>query len=258
MGIKTIKGGGELIMSLPTGLKQIEIEENVPRHKCGHCGNEGCADLIAEFISNQKSSEDEYYVEDWTTWYIYYCPVCNNITVKSEYQFSEDSYTDYDGNTILNKKIEILYPLENNGVPMNQYMPKEMINDYEEAEAVSGISPRSAAALLRLLLEKLCRKYLSEIGKIKGSEKLNQMIGILVKEGISDSIQKACDILRITGNETVHAGIIDIRDNLESVKFLFELVNMIADELHLRCKKIPETYEKLPQEKLDGIQNRDK
>jgi len=40
-------------------------------------------------------------------------------------------------------------------------MPKEMVGDYEEAQKVAGISPRSAAVLLRLLLEKLCRKYLS-------------------------------------------------------------------------------------------------
>ena len=61
-------------MSLTTVLKQSEIKENAPRYTFGHSCNAGWADLIAEFILNQKSSDDE------------------------------DYYHDHNGDTILNKK----------------------------------------------------------------------------------------------------------------------------------------------------------
>jgi hypothetical protein len=240
-------------MNLSEGLKQNEIKENIPRHSCGHCGNEGCADLIASFTSHKDYDECLF---DYTTWKIYYCPLCNDITLEKEYEFSEDYDIDHNGNTILNKKYEYLYPLAINNIDMSHNMPDDLSEDYAEAQAVAGISPRSAAALLRLLLERLCTHYLSESHpKIK---KLDGMIGVLVKEGVPEYIQKACDILRITGNETVHAGTIDIRDDPKSVISLFELVNMVADYLHIKYKKITELYEGLPEDKRIGIENRDK
>lgn len=255
MGIKPIER--ELFYVLPEGLKQNEIKGNSPRHKCGHCGNEKCTDLIASFTHtffDEDSSNAEY-----TTWDIYFCPVCYKLNIKVTYENTWDRYTDRNGAVDLISVIKVLYPVSSdNTIPkMNKSLPNEMIGDYEEAKNVAGISPRSAAALLRLLLEKLCKKYLLENNKIKGSENLNIMIGILVKEGISDIIQKACDILRITGNETVHAGTIDIRDNPKSVILLFELVNMVADDFYMKYKRIPEMYSTLPADKVKGIENRD-
>jgi len=237
-------------MNLPKGLKQIGVEENALRHRCGHCENEGCADLIGIFIDTLKKGKGAVDTYTCRTWHIYFCPTCRNINLIGFYE-SEDDFFDV--------KEKTLYPsaVSAEVLAKSEKLPSDLTVDYEEAQNVAEISPRSAAALLRLLLEKLCKKYLLENNKIKGSEKLNTMIGILVKEGISDTIQKACDILRITGNETVHAGTIDIRDNPESVKFFFELVNMIADYLYMKYKRIPEIYSTLPTDKLDGIEKRD-
>ena len=240
-------------MKLPKGLIQNKIEEDEQRGSCGHCGNEGCTDLIASFTSHQCYAEC---VDDWTTWKVYYCSNCNDINIERTYLFSEDSYTDNNGNTVYNEKFKLLYPLANKTISMSSNMPDELSEDYEEAQAVAGISPRSAAALLRLLLEKLCKMYLSESHpKIT---KLNNMIGLLVQEGAPEYIQKTCDILRVTGNETVHAGIIDIRDNPKSVNILFELVNIVADYFHMKHKEIPKLYEELPDKKLKEIEIRDK
>lgn len=241
-------------MHLPKGLTQKEIPDDAPRGSCGHCGNEGCTDLIASFTSYKNYEEGPF---DYTTWNIYYCPLCNDITLEKEYEFSEKYDYDHDGNMVLNKDFECLYPLVINNTEMSHNMPDDLSEDYREAQAVSGISPRSAAALLRLLLEKLCKKYLIEAKLIQGNKSLNDMIRILVKEGISDSIQKACDILRITGNDTVHAGTIDIRDDSKSVKLLFKLTNMVADYLDMKYKMIEEEYLTLPKEKRDQVVQRD-
>ena len=57
--------------------------------------------------------------------------------------------------------------------------------DYEEASAILDASPRGAAALLRLAIEKLC-KELGENGR-----DLNADIASLVRKGLDPRVQKA-------------------------------------------------------------------
>ena len=82
------------------------------------------------------------------------------------------------------------------------------------------------------------------------------MIGKLVTEEVPDYIQKACDIVRIKGNENVHAGTIDENDTAETVVYLFELINLVTDYLYMDCKRIDEMYSEIVPEKIREIGKR--
>jgi len=139
------------------------------------------------------------------------------------------------------------------GIPYpNDDLSDEIKEDYTEARSILSRSPRGAAALLRLALQKLC-KQLGESGK-----EINSDIANLVKKGLRPSIQKALDIVRVTGNESVHPGVLDMKDNREVALKLFELVNLIAEVMISEPKRVDELYETVvPDEKKKAIVGRD-
>lgn len=130
-------------------------------------------------------------------------------------------------------------------------MPTNVRQDYEEARNISAISPRGAAALLRLSIQKLC-VYLGEKG-----ENLNEDIGSLVKNGLPIEIQQALDIVRVVGNNAVHPGELVSSDVADVAAMLFELVNQIVEDRISRPKKLKSLFEKLPDGARQAIKKRD-
>lgn len=146
---------------------------------------------------------------------------------------------------------KIIYP-EETGIPNpNEDLDEEIKTDYLEAASIINKSPRGAAALLRLAIQKLC-KQLGESG-----DNINADIANLVKNGLPVQVQRALDIVRVIGNESVHPGTIDLNDDKDTAVRLFELVNMIARIMVTQPKEIENLYSTLPEEKLEGIKNRD-
>jgi hypothetical protein len=111
---------------------------------------------------------------------------------------------------------------------------------------------RGAAALLRLAIQKLC-KHLGEKGK-----NIDNDIGALVEKGLDGRIQKALDIVRVIGNNAVHPGQIDLRDDRATAEELFDLVNLIAETMINQPKHIEELYDRLPQGAREAIEKRDR
>lgn len=147
---------------------------------------------------------------------------------------------------------EMVWPSTYLGVPpANADLPPEVMADYNEAASVVKASPRAAGALLRLAIEKLCR-HVGESGDI------NAMIGALVKKGLDERLQQALDYVRVVGNEAVHPGQMDLKDDVATASTLFGLVNLIADRLISEPKHVAELYATLPPGKLAGIEARDK
>ena len=145
----------------------------------------------------------------------------------------------------------LYYPSRVDVPPANPDIPDDIRKDYGEAAKILGHSPRGSAALLRLAVQKLCK----ELGG-KG-ENINHDIAYLVKNGLHPKIQKALDSVRIIGNEAVHSGQMDLRDDRETAELLFGLINIIADNMISSVKRVNDVWEKLPENKKLQTQKRD-
>ncbi len=146
---------------------------------------------------------------------------------------------------------DIIYPPFGAALPPNPDMPADAREDYEEAAAISSMSPRAAAALLRLAIQKICIA-LGQPGK-----NLNKDIGALVAEGLPSRTQQALDTVRVIGNHAVHPGKIDLNDDRKLVNALFKLVNFITEKMFTEPKQLDELYEALPEGNLEQIEKRD-
>lgn len=146
----------------------------------------------------------------------------------------------------------MVWPARASGPAAHTDMPAAVREDYEEARAIAGQSPRAAAALLRLALEELCSMLLGK------HVTPNDGIGELVRQGMSPEAQRAADSLRIIANEgAAHAGVMDLRDDLETVLKLFALLNYVVQDRITNPKMIAGIYEALPASKLEAIAKRD-
>ena len=145
----------------------------------------------------------------------------------------------------------IVYPKRIQVEQPNVDLSEDIKKDYLEAANVLTDSPRSAAAILRLALQKLC-KHLGQ----KGGN-INDDIGELVKKGLNPAIQKALDVLRITGNNAVHPGEIDLSEDTERVIKLFGLLNFIAEKMITELKEIDSFYDGLPEGAKQAVEKRD-
>jgi hypothetical protein len=146
----------------------------------------------------------------------------------------------------------MVYPDIVGGVAPHADMPAEIKTDYEEARGIVTKSPRGAAALLRLCVEKLCKHLLKE-----KSKDINADIAMLVSAGLPVGVQQALDTVRVIGNECVHAGQMDLRDDERTAGRLFALVNFIVEDRITRPREIAALYATLPPTKLEGIEKRD-
>lgn len=147
---------------------------------------------------------------------------------------------------------KMIYP-EESGIQMpNPDLRDDIKADYIEARYIVNKSPRGAVALLRLCIQKLCEQ-LGQPGK-----NVNADIANLVEKGLPPTIQKALDIVRVVGNNAVHPGQINLKDDVETANKLFELVNLIAQVMITQPKEIEQLYGTLPETQRKAIEGRDK
>jgi transcription elongation factor Elf1 len=147
---------------------------------------------------------------------------------------------------------DMIYPLDSAAPLPNPDMPDDVKQDYEEARSILSISPRGAAALLRLAVQKLC-KHLGEPG-----DNINTDIASLVQKGLPQRLQQALDSVRVVGNNAVHPGQLDLKDNAELATKLFTFLNIIVTNRITEDKMIDEFYtETVPANLQQAITNRD-
>ncbi len=147
---------------------------------------------------------------------------------------------------------DMIYPYTSTAPMPNSDLPDDIRHDFEEARSIINRSPRGAAALFRLCVQKLCA-HLGESGK-----NINQDIAALVKKGLNPLVQKSLDAVRVIGNEAVHPGELDLRDDPDTAVQLAKLINFIADTMITQPKQIDIIYDSLPAEKKEQIEKRDR
>lgn len=145
----------------------------------------------------------------------------------------------------------MLYPTKGEAPPANPDMPVDIRRDYDEASSILDQSPRGAAALIRLAIQKLCME-LGQAGK-----NINDDIAALVRGGLDTRVQQALDAVRVIGNSAVHPGQIDLRDDKATAETLFRLLNLIVDKTISEPKHVAEVYASLPVGALKQIEKRD-
>jgi len=146
---------------------------------------------------------------------------------------------------------KLVHPLPMNAPQAHTEMPVDVKVDYEEARGVFASSPRSSAALLRLVIQKLCA------GLGLPGKNLNADIGALVARGLPVQVQQSLDIVRVVGNNQVHPGVLDVRDDAPLALTLFELVNIIIENQISVPKQVAALYAKLPVAARKQVDERD-
>ena len=198
---------------------------------CPHCG----AFAHMEWRSEQRN--------------IYYQAICAHCR---QYSLWRVTKMDSDGFNIV-KKGEMLYPDFGSAPLPSEDMPEDVKKDYEEAARIFIKSPRGAAALLRLGLQKLCI-HLGEEGK-----NINTDIRSLVEKGVfSGQVVKVADTLRITGNNAVHPGQISDEDFDRAAGKMFDLINALVEETITKPKMWNNLYEQMPENARNAAEAQDK
>lgn len=159
----------------------------------------------------------------------------------------------------------IIYPQQVHATQVpapSKHMPEDVKKMYEEAANVFEISPRSAAALIRLTLELLLKRYLVNDGR---KHSLNEMIGMLSTNAPS-LVMEFMDLIRDKGNSEVHPeleklehewGDITREPDKDEILYLFKYINIICELIGL-SDKANKDFESLPEQKRLNITKRNK
>lgn len=145
----------------------------------------------------------------------------------------------------------MVVPADSPVEPAHTDMPDVIVGDYNEARFIFGRSPRAAAALLRLAVQKLM-PVLGQSG-----ENINEDIRALVSQGLPLQVQQALDYCRVIGNNAVHPGEINLSDTPEMAQNLFAMLNFIVEDRIARPKHIQSLYEQLPEQARAAVAKRD-
>ncbi len=150
------------------------------------------------------------------------------------------------------KKSTQLFPYASTAPMPSPDLPEDCKGDFMEARDIFARSPRGSAALLRLVVQKLC-KNLGMPG-----QNINDDIKMLVRErNLSEMVQQALDAIRVIGNNAVHPGELQLEDDAETAIVLFEMVNIIVDEMISKPNKAQALFDRLPAGAKAAIAKRD-
>ena len=130
----------------------------------------------------------------------------------------------------------MIWPTKRLAEPPHPDMPKDMVDDYNEAAAIIATSPRAAAALLRLAIEKLCKHLRPD-----SSPNLNlaQRVERLRESGgLSETDLAVLEVVRRKGNHAAHATGEISEEDAEGYEALFALVNMIVESQISRPQRV--------------------
>jgi hypothetical protein len=119
------------------------------------------------------------------------------------------------------------------------HAPPNVRRECEGATQTLEASPRGAAAVLRLTIEKLCK----ELG-VSG-ESVKDDIAFFVREDVDARVQKVLDAARIIESNAVPPGQIGLGDDRATAETLSGLVNLICEKMIMEPRHLQAVYTKL-------------
>ncbi len=138
---------------------------------------------------------------------------------------------------------KIIYPVLSIAPWPIEDMPLSVKEDFLEARGIVNTSPRTAAALLRLCLQKL----MCHLGE--GGKNMELDVSGLIKKGLPEKFRDALWAVRVIGNDAVRPGEISLKDDVDTAVALFSLINMIVESTISQQKKVNQLYTTLPNPK---------
>jgi hypothetical protein len=140
------------------------------------------------------------------------------------------------------KAAVLIFPDRGTAEAADKDMPHDVRLDYDEAALISSKSPRAAAALLRLGLQKLC-KHLGQPG-----QNINSDIRALATQNVLPPLViKVADTVRIAGNNAVHPGEMSDEDFDLVASKMFGLLNFIVRKGISEPKELEALYLATPE-----------
>lgn len=133
--------------------------------------------------------------------------------------------------------------------PLSEHVNEDIRDLYREAASIYTRSRRAATALLRLVIEKLCKRILGLPDD--SPDRLNDMIKKISKEfNFDPEVIKAMKNTKSLGDKAAHGGVIDL-DDPDEPSVLFWLVRYIVQRCivdDIEAKRINKTIEKSRQQ----------
>lgn len=152
----------------------------------------------------------------------------------------------------IDNKGELIFPDSGVSELPDSDMPEDVKSDYLEASRIFSRSPRGAAALLRLALQKLC-KHLGQPGK-----NINEDIrNLAANNTLPPLVVKVADTVRITGNNAVHPGEMSDEDFDYVASKMFGLLNFIVKKGISEPKELEALYSKTPEKPRKHAETKD-
>ncbi len=126
----------------------------------------------------------------------------------------------------------IIFPFSGAAIQPNEDMPEDVKKLFLEARNILFASPKSAAALLRLSLARLCF-YLGE-----RSEHTDNNINSLIAKGLPSKLAEILRGIKTYGEKAIKPGMIEETDDVETAYKLLAFINIICDYQITRPKLI--------------------
>lgn len=182
----------------------------------------------------------------WSQYYLAKCAHCEKTSLWRQTAEATSNPV------IISSKGEMIFP-DHGSAPLAEIdMPNDVQKDYHEAARIYSRSPRSAAALLRLGLQKLC-KHLGEDGKNIHDD----IRSLAAKNTLPPLVVKVADTVRITGNNAVHPGTMSNKDIDYVASKMFGLLNFIVKKGISEPRELEELYNLTPEAPRKAAEEKD-
>lgn len=204
---------------------------------CFHCGNETLMPKVAEHVLKEsqtfgmdETGRPQYSVDFRTTWNLYLCPVCRDVTLHVIEWCSEDD-------PLQSRESTVLYPHVTRKAGK---IPDEIYSAYSAAMKVRRIDSAICALSLRRTLEMMCKDF-----RATGKDLYSKLKELSERGVLPPILSEMGDILKLMGNAAAHGDDAEFDD--EIILSLIDFTQIILDYVY----NIPANLEAVQQNVAD-------